>query len=320
MRKTAVLLLNLGSPHKPDKKRIKRFLLEFLSDKRVIERQGLLWQIILRGIILNIRPRKSAKAYQKIWLENGYSPLIYYTQTLASRLDDLIKTKDLNVFYAMRYGEPSIKNVLDQLDWNIYQDLIVLPLYPQYSMTTSASCFDAIAAYFKHKAIIPSLHFIADYHQHPDYINAISQSIKHHQALHGQSEKLLFSYHGLPQSYVDKGDPYYQQCLVTTRLIADKLGLDHDQYQMSFQSRFGAQKWLTPYTDKTLLAFAQEGIKKVQVVCPGFSVDCLETLEEIAIENRHVFLSNGGEDYQYIPCLNDADSHVNLLKQLCCYL
>ena len=302
--KTAILLVNLGSPKAPTKKAVRQFLLKFLSDKRVIVKQGLLWQCLLRGVILNIRPQKSARAYRKIWLDNGKSPLHFYTETLAKKLDDRLKER-AKVFYAMRYGSPSIAGVLGELMRSGFDRLVVLPLYPQYSMTTTASIFDAVAGFFTKSVDIPFMHFIRNYHANCHYIRAIGESIKRHQQQHGKSEKLLFSFHGLPESYVKLGDPYYAQCIETARAIVAYLHLDEAAFCISFQSRFGVQKWLTPYTDETLEQMASDKVRSVQVVCPGF-----------ALENKAVFLQAGGQDFQYIRCLNDGDAQIDLMQNI----
>ncbi|MFZ9034894.1 MAG: ferrochelatase [Francisellaceae bacterium] len=314
MSKTLVLIMNLGSPDEPTKKALKRYLLEFLSDYRVIERQGLLWQLILRGIILNTRPKKSAAKYQKIWLANGASPLLHYTKALTAALNKKIGTARVDVDFAMRYGNPDVSEVLDR--HSDIDTLIVLPLYPQYSMTTTASCLDAVYGYYQKRSFIPSIHFINDYYRHEVYIKAIADSIKQHWHQFAKAEMLLFSFHGLPQSYIEKGDPYYDQCLLTAKAIAESLALEQNHWRVSFQSRFGVAKWLKPATDITLKQLADSGIRSVDIICPGFAVDCLETLEEIAIENRKMFLEAKGHSFHYIGCLNDNKRHVELLTEV----
>ncbi len=315
LKKTAILLVNLGSPSAPEKKEVKEFLLEFLSDRRVIMRQGLLWQMILRGVILNIRPKKSLKAYKKIWLDEG-SPLSVYTKSLTEKLADQLTDKHISISYAMRYGEPSIQNTLSKAMQKGCERLIVLPLYPQYSVTTTASVFDAVYDFFKKASYIPELCMISDYHDKACYIDAICQSILDFQQHKGRADKLIFSYHGLPQSYIEKGDLYYDQCCRTTQKIAQRLQLQESEYIMCFQSRFGVEKWLMPYTLETLQSLPEKAVKSVQVICPGFAVDCLETLEEIAIENKNAFLAAGGASFEYIDCLNNTPAHIEVMSEI----
>lgn len=316
--RVGVLITNLGTPTAPDKKSVRAFLKEFLSDRRVVEIPRLLWLPILHGIILNTRPARSAAAYRSVWTEQG-SPLLVHTRNQAQGLRELLKTRfgsEIVVEYAMRYGEPSLGTVLQAMAEQGVTRLVVLPLFPQYSCTTTASAFDAIAADLRQRRWIPELRFVGSYHDDPAYIDAVAQSIREHRAQHGSAAKLVFSYHGEPQRYVDQGDPYYCQCLKTTRLVAQALGLAEGDYVTTFQSRFGKAQWLQPYTDETLRALAAAAVDSVQVICPGFSADCLETLEEIAVENRDYFLNAGGSDYQYIPCLNSSDAHLDALATI----
>ena len=311
-KKTAVIALNLGTPDHATKKSVKKYLLEFLSDRRIIKRQGLLWQIILRGIILNIRPKKSAKNYQSIFREDGVSPLLHYTKTIADRLSHEL---DMNVIPAMRYGNPSIKSALDYLHHKKYNKVIILPLYPQFSFTTTLSCFDKVYEYYKKKPYMPELSFLTEYYQNKQYINAVADSIKQ-KWKNNKADKLVISFHGIPKSYVRDGDPYYDQAMLTGKNIVNALSLTDDEYVITFQSRFGPEKWLQPYTDKTLEYLAKNGVNSVDVVCPGFSCDCLETLEEIEEENKDIFLKSGGKQYNYINCLNDCDAAIDLYKNM----
>ncbi len=326
--RVGVLLTNLGTPEAPTTKALRAYLSEFLSDPRVVEIPRLLWMIILHGIILRVRPKKSAHAYQTVWTDRG-SPLKYHTEDQASALKNALNCSTLNnntlnnsaseeilVGYAMRYGSPSISRRLEEMMAEKCDKLLVLPMYPQYAAATTGSTFDAVAKDFQSRRQLPSLRFIASYHTYPPYIDALAKSIQEHWDTHGKAEKLLLSYHGLPKFSHDKGDPYYTQCMETTALIAKALGLDENQYMTVFQSRFGAAEWLQPYTDETLKSLAQQGTRFVQVICPGFSADCLETIEEIGVENRDYFLEAGGERYEYIPALNAGESHIKVLTGL----
>lgn len=308
-----VLLVNLGTPSEPTPKAIAAYLKEFLSDTRVIELPRLLWQPILRGIILKKRPQSLQYNYQAIWLQNG-APLAVYTQSLADQLQDSLG-KHYDVQMAMNYGEPNLRQRLN--DMSNVESLTILPLFPQYSATTTGSIFDKITQICQQWRYIPSLRFIHQYYQHKGYIEALAQQIETYWQQHGQAQQLIMSYHGLPQKYVKKGDPYPKQCRITSQLLAQRLGLADHQWRMTFQSRFGYSPWLQPYTDYTLTDLGQSNtINSVQVVCPGFPADCLETLEEIAQTNRDLFLQNGGEEFGYIPALNDHTEQVNYLKQL----
>lgn len=314
-KKTAIVVMNLGTPDAPTSKAVKKYLLEFLSDPRVIERQGLLWQIILRGIILQVRPRKSAKAYASVFMDNGESPLLHYTKAISQKLQTIFGHQVI-VKTAMRYGNPSTASVFDELMQQSVEKIILLPLYPQFSFTTSASCFDIVAQYYKSKPYIPELQFLTEYYTQDKYINALVASIQSHWDRNGKAEKLVMSFHGLPQRYIAKGDPYYCQSIHTGQLIASKLGLSQEDYLITFQSRFGPEKWLTPYTDKTLEQLGKEGVESVDIICPGFACDCLETLEEIADENCEVFKGAGGKHYHYIPCLNADDQAIDLYAEI----
>ena len=316
--KLGVLITNLGTPEAPTPKALRAYLAQFLSDPRVVEYPRVLWKLILHGVILRIRPARSAKAYQTVWTEQG-SPLLVHTQAQRDALAALLAQRygdGVEVAFAMRYGEPSIANAVDKLMQAGVRKLVVLPLYPQYSGSTSASTFDALASDFKKRRWLPDLRFISHYHDYPPYIAAVAEKIKAHWTQHGRCDKLVLSYHGVPKRYLLEGDPYYCECFKTSRLIAEYLDLSADDYMTTFQSRFGREEWLQPYTDATLKALPAQGVKSVQMVCPGFSADCLETIEEIGEENREYFMHAGGEDYQYIECLNADTAHIDMMAQL----
>ncbi|SFV66122.1 Ferrochelatase, protoheme ferro-lyase [hydrothermal vent metagenome] len=309
-KKIGVLIANLGTPDKPKKIAVYRFLKEFLSDTRVIKLPRILWWLILNFIVLPFRIFKVTKAYQSIWANNS-SPLLDISLKQTKKLQE--KLKGIKIVLAMRYGNPSISKSLKKI--NKVDELIILPLYPQYSATTTASVFDEISTALKDWEDIPDITFISRYYFHKNYINALKNSICDFWKQHQQADILLMSFHGLPQKYIKDGDPYYDECLKTAELLAEALGLSKDKWRLSFQSRMGRTQWLEPYTTDVLKEIARDK-KSVQVVCPGFSVDCLETLEEIAIENKQVFLSSGGDKYQYIHCLNDSDEHIEFISQL----
>lgn len=316
--KTGVLLTNLGTPDAPTAKALKVYLREFLSDPRVVEIPKLVWMIILHGIILRVRPAKSAKLYQGIWTEDG-SPLLVTSQKQQQKVAAQIKQKygdEVDVAIAMRYGNPSISKALQRFGQLGVNKIIVLPLYPQYAGPTTGSTFDAIAKEIKQWRWIPSLHFISSYHDNDDYVTSLANSIQEHFTQHGKPEKLLFSYHGMPKLFLDWGDPYFCFCHKTTRLVVDKLGLSANEYEISFQSRFGKAEWLQPYTDPCLKDFAEQGISNVAVISPAFSVDCLETLEELEVESRKVFIDAGGKQFHYISALNDRDDHIKAITGL----
>ncbi len=315
--KIGILLTNLGTPDNPDPSSLRRYLAEFLSDKRVVEIPKPIWQIILYGVILPFRSKKSARLYQQIWQEEG-SPLLINMKNLTNRLRDFFKYKELDnvvIELGMRYGNPSISSALEKLSQQNISQLIVLPLYPQYSAATVASTFDKVSDCLKKWRFIPEVKFIMGYAANNDYIDAVSQTISRYLAEH-HPEKLLFSFHGIPQRSVELGDPYYQQCLQTADSIAKKLALPDDFWHVVFQSRFGRATWLQPYCAETLKNLPAENIKHIAIVSPGFSVDCLETLQELDIENRHLFIEAGGLTYDYIFCLNDSNAHVSMCYQL----
>lgn len=311
---TGVLLTNLGSPQAATAAALRPYLREFLSDPRVIELPKWQWWPILHGIVLRVRPAKSAQLYASVWTPEG-PPLLRISRTQADALT--VRLGDsASVKLAMRYGEPSLGKVLREFQDAGINRLVVLPLYPQYAGATVGSTFDAVVREIGGWRWIPELHFINSYHDHPLYIEALANSVRSHIQLHGQPEKLLFSYHGMPQRYFDNGDPYYCFCQKTSRLVAESLGLDKDTFITSFQSQFGREEWIKPYTSATLRQLATTGIRKVAVICPGFSADCLETIEEIGEENKQVFLSAGGGEYHYIPALNDAPAHIDMMAAL----
>ncbi|MCW8109182.1 ferrochelatase [Alteromonas ponticola] len=316
--KIGVLITNLGTPDEPTAKALKRYLKQFLSDPRVVEVPKLIWWMVLNGVILNIRPRRSAKAYRTVWTKEG-SPLLTITQQQTNALRARLRKhhgEDIVVDFAMRYGNPGIEQVANNMLDQGVRKLMVLPLYPQYCASTTASTFDAIASLFTRRRWLPDFRFISSYHDHPYYIQTLAESIRQHWATNGKTDKLIFSFHGIPKRYLTNGDPYFCHCHKTSRLLAEALNLDNTQYETTFQSRFGREEWLQPYTDFRLKALPAEGIKSVQVVCPGFSADCLETLEEIAVENRDYFMNAGGERYEYIPALNDQPDHIESLAKI----
>ncbi len=314
--KIGVLLINLGSPASTKTSDVRRYLRQFLGDPRVVNIPRPIWWLILNGFILPFRPRKSARAYKKIWQKEG-SPLVLLTQKLAKKTAIAIhKTNnDIIIDYAMRYGQPSIEEKLLQFKKNNCEEIIIIPLYPQYSSTTTASVYDEVVDILKSWRHIPSLRFISDYHQHPLYIKAVADSIR--QSWEKQrGDLLLMSFHGLPKKLTDWGDPYFNQCQITAQLITKELGLESSQWKLVFQSRFGKAEWLKPYCIEVLEDLPQQEIKNIDVICPGFAADCLETLEEIAITNKEIFIKAGGKNYHYIPALNDSSMQINLLLDL----
>jgi protoporphyrin/coproporphyrin ferrochelatase len=311
---TGLLLVNLGTPDAPDPASVRRYLKEFLWDPRVVEMSRPLWWLILHVIILNTRPQRSAHAYASIWSEQG-SPLLAISRAQHQRLAEALGP-GIRVELAMRYGNPSIASGLEALRRGGVRRILVLPLYPQYSGSTTASVFDTVTQQLRGWRWIPELRFVNQYHDDPGYIQALADTVRTFQEAHGRPERLIMSFHGLPQAYCNAGDPYYCHCQKTARLLAESLRLSAQDYDVTFQSRLGVKAWLKPYTDESLQALAAQGIRHVQVVCPGFSADCLETLEEVSMENRDHFLAAGGESYQYIPCLNDNVGHISFLRSL----
>lgn len=307
------LLVNLGTPTAPTPQAVGEYLLEFLSDPRVVDLPRWLWIPLLKLVIVPLRRRRSAEAYAEVWTDEG-SPLLVGSRRLCTRLQQTMK--DVTVELAMRYGEPSIRAGLEVMRERGVSELVILPMYPQFSDTTTRTVMDAIEEALRDLDWFPVVHTIEKYHDEPAWVEAVANSIRHFRETHGPAEKLLFSLHGIPQRYADAGDPYEKQCIASVDDIARELDLDSGQYQLAFQSRVGREPWLKPYTDFTLRDWAREGIRHVQVVCPGFSIDCLETLEEIAMQNAELFEENGGKQLQYIPALNDSDEHVELYRML----
>ena len=318
-----VLVVNLGTPDEPTTSSVRRYLAEFLSDKRVVEIPKLLWMLILHVIILRIRPAKSARAYKKVWSEQG-SPFMAGTADLCSKiqalLDDRISGK-CNVQLAMRYGNPSIQNGLEKLQAEGAERIMVLPLYPQYSGATTGSVADSVFSALSKLRWVPELRMLGAYHDDPDYISAVAKSINEHWQSSGHlinkelvtGHKLFISFHGMPKATLHAGDPYFCHCHKTARLIAAELDLHEDQWEMAFQSRFGKAEWLQPYAAKRFVELPEEGIKNITVACPGFSIDCLETLEEIAIEGCQDFIAAGGKSFEYVPALNSSEQHVEFM-------
>ena len=314
--KTGVLIVNLGTPDSTSWLDIRKYLKEFLSDRRVIEVNPLLWKIILNVFILTFRPSKTAKAYKEIWMKDkNISPLLHYTQKQSEKLSSLISEKNLVIDYAMRYGNPSIRSKISTLHKMGCENLIILPLYPQYAAATTATVCDEVYRTLMKMRWQPSLKIVPHYESDPLYIEALVNSLnKKIKKIDWKPDLILASYHGIPQKYFDKGDPYHCYCHKTTRLISEKF--TSIEIKTTFQSRFGPEKWLQPYTDKTLENLPKEGKKNVLAICPGFSSDCVETLEEIQIQGKESFLESGGENFDMVPCLNDNDDHIILLKSL----
>jgi protoporphyrin/coproporphyrin ferrochelatase len=313
-----VLLVNLGTPDAPTTAAVRRYLAEFLWDPRVVELPRPIWWLVLHGVILRTRPARSARAYQAVWSLSG-SPLLDGSQRLADALSQRLgKTLPgpIHLALGMRYGNPSIPSALARLRAANCRRLLILPAYPQYSATTTASTFDAVTRELSSWRWVPELRTINQYHDHPGHIAALAQSVRDHWDQHGRSDRLLFSFHGIPKDYFLAGDPYHCQCQKTARLVAQALDLPQDAWALSFQSRVGTKEWLRPYTDETLKAWGAQGVGSVHAICPGFSVDCLETLEEIAVENRDYFLGAGGRNFAYIPALNDSPAQVEVLADL----
>ena len=314
--KTGVLIVNLGTPDSTSWWDIRKYLKEFLSDRRVIEVNPLLWQVILNLFILTFRPSKTAHAYKKIWLkDSNESPLLYFTRSQASKLKDRIGNEKIIVDFAMRYGNPSIKTKLNSLQKLGCENIIILPLYPQYASATTATVCDEVYRSLMKMRWQPSLQIVPHYESEPLYINALTNSIERKlKSINWKPDLIISSYHGIPKKYFDKGDPYHCYCQKTTRLMKEKY--TKIEIQTTFQSRFGPQEWLKPYTDKTLEDLPSKGIKNLLVICPGFASDCVETLEEINIQGRESFLEKGGKNFDLIPCLNDNSDHIQLFEKL----
>ena len=319
-KKTAVVLINLGTPEAPTRGAVRAYLKEFLADPRVIEIPKLLWWPILHGIILNFRPRKSAEKYASIWTPEG-SPLKTHTEKQTKLLRGYLGAAghQVTVDYAMRYGEPSIPTVLSRLKANNCSRILLLPLYPQYAASTTATAFDAAFKWAGQIRNLPEIRTVRSFADHPGYIAALAASVQDHwqkTGIPGDSYRLIMSFHGVPKATLDQGDPYHCECQKTGRLLAEQLGLTSDRYQICFQSRFGRTEWLQPYTADTLTKLGKDKLQRVDILCPGFPADCLETLEEIALEGKALFLNAGGKEFHYIPCLNERDNWIRALAEL----
>lgn len=316
--KVTVILANLGTPDEATAPAVRRFLKQFLSDTRVIEIPKFIWWVILHAFVLPFRPKRVAQAYASVWSTD--SPMreivLKQTQLIKQRLLDENHQFDLTVVPAMTYGQPSIYAVFEQLEKVPQEHVILLPLFPQYSATSTAPLYDAFARWIPNQRHLPGITMIKDYYQHPLFIQALVDSVLAYQEQHGKPEKLLMSFHGIPQPYADKGDPYADRCRMTAKLVAEALHLTEDEWAISFQSRFGKQEWVKPYTDVLLEQWGQAGVRSVQVLSPAFSADCLETLEELAVENKQTFQHAGGGEYAYIPALNTDQAHIDLLASL----
>ena len=313
-----VLVVNLGTPDAPTPGAVRRYLAEFLADPRVVEVPRFVWLPILHGYILRTRPARSAKAYGKIWTDQG-SPLLLHTRDIAAGIQEKLSARlsgAVNVEVGMTYGRPSIGDALQRLHDQYARRIVVLPLYPQYSGTTTGTVFDSVTRALSGRRWVPALRFVNHYHDAAGYISALAASVRDHWDMHGRGERLLMSFHGVPRRTLELGDPYHCQCQKTARLIAESLELEDTEWQISFQSRVGRQEWLKPYTDETLEAWGRERTGLIDVVCPGFAADCLETLEEIALQNAELFRSAGGGDLRYIPSLNARHDHVSFLSRL----
>lgn len=316
--KVGVLLINLGTPEGTDVRNVRKYLREFLSDRRVIEWPRLLWYPILYGIVLNVRPKKSGALYKRIWNnEKNESPLRTYTRAQAEKLAPVLQVNGVEVDWAMRYGQPSVEKVLNRMVDAGCDRVLVFPLYPQYSATTTATVLDAVFDCLKKRRTVPAIRSVPPYCDNPVYIDALAKSVEKHLAqLSFVPEKIIASYHGVPQSYVQRGDPYPVECQRTTDALRNRLGMDKDKLLMTFQSRFGPEEWLQPYTDHTVEALAKEGIKSVAVFNPGFVSDCLETVDEMGHEAAKTFLDNGGQNFAHIPCLNDSEDGMRVIEKL----
>ncbi len=313
-----VLVVNLGTPDAPTTQAVRRYLAEFLWDPRIVELPRPLWWLILNGVILRIRPSRSAEAYREIWSDEG-SPLLVYCEAIKRGVQEQLESMgrgNIHVALGMSYGNPSIGAALDELHAKGARRLVVLPLYPQYSGTTTGSVFDAVTDALSTRRWVPEFRFINHYNDHDDYVSALADSILEYWDAHGRGEKLMFSFHGVPKQTLLDGDPYHCHCLKTARLVTDKLGLGKDEWVLSFQSRVGRAEWLRPYTDETIEELGKAGTGRLDVVCPGFSVDCLETLEEIAMQNAELYEESGGGKLHYIPSLNAREDHIALLSNL----
>ena len=315
--KIGVLITNLGTPDAPNRKELKVYLNQFLSDPRVIELPKILWQILLKLVILQVRPSKSAEAYKQIWTDKG-SPLLDIANRQLSKIQSSFSSKSENIVFevGMRYGNPSIPNALLKLQNKQVRRLLVLPMYPQYCAATTGSTFDEVTNVLQKWRWIPEMRFINQYFEEKNYIEALSNSINTFWKNNEKPQKIIFSYHGIPKRYLTNGDPYHCFCLKTTRLVKEHMDLSDDEIMTTFQSRFGREEWLKPYTSEVMNELPRKGVKKVLVLSPGFSMDCLETIEEIKEENKEIFIDAGGESFDYVPCLNDNDEHVKFINDL----
>ncbi|ELY3759641.1 ferrochelatase [Cronobacter universalis] len=311
--KSGVLLVNLGTPQAPTSAAVKRYLKQFLSDRRVVDVPRVIWWPLLRGVILPLRSPRVAKLYKSVWMEEG-SPLMVYSRRQEKALSAALG--DVPVALGMSYGQPSLDSAVQKLLDQHVDHIIVLALYPQYSCSTVAAVWDELARITTRYRKLPSMTLIRDYACEPTYISALAQSVQRSFETHGEPDLLLLSYHGIPQRYANEGDDYPQRCRDTTRELVSALGIAPEKVMMTFQSRFGREPWLTPYTDETMKMLGEKGVKHIQVMCPGFSSDCLETLEEIAEQNREIFIEAGGEKFEYIPALNDDPAHIAMMKEL----
>jgi len=313
--RAGILLVNLGTPDAPTGSALRRYLKEFLSDRRVVEIPRAIWWLILHGIILNTRPRKSAEKYAQIWTNEG-SPLLVHTQKQAKLFQGYLSTHVASPYaveFGMRYGSNSIPMAIEKLKAQNCDRILVFPLYPQYAASSTASAMDIVWQTLLRSRNAPAIRSIKHYHDHPAYIAALAQSVRHYWATNGRPEKLIMSFHGVPRYTLDKGDPYHCECQKTARLLAESLGLEKDQYMVCFQSRFGKAEWLKPYLAPMLKELGQNKLKRVDVICPGFSSDCLETLEEIALEGKAIFVGAGGGEFHYIPALNEQESWIDAM-------
>ncbi|MDD9178935.1 MULTISPECIES: ferrochelatase [Aliivibrio] len=311
-KKAGVLLVNLGTPTAPTTSAVKTFLSEFLHDKRVVDMNRFLWCPLLHGVILPIRAPKVAKLYESVWMDEG-SPLMVYSKRQAAALHSFL---NVPVELGMTYGEPSIKSGIERLEAQGCDEIVILPLYPQYSRTTSAAVFDQIAKQYKTTSVLPDFSLVHNYHDHPLYIKALAESIRLSWKKKGKGDYVLCSYHGIPQRFVDNGDIYAKHCERTTELLAQELGLTSEQIGMSYQSRFGREAWLQPYTSEMLTELTPKGIKSLDIISPAFSSDCLETLEELSEECKEIFMEAGGQKYTFIPCLNDDELHIEMMADI----
>lgn len=315
--KVGVLITNLGTPNEPTKSALKKYLNQFLLDKRVVDIPRVFWIPLLKLVILNVRPKKSAKLYKSIWTDQG-SPLLKISNSLLENLKKHMQQDYPNIHFelGMRYGDPSIFRALKNFKKKSISKILVFPLYPQAGSPTTASTFDYVSIFLKKQSWMPNIRFISGYHDHLLYIDGILSSVKKSFHEKGRPDILIFSFHGMPERYLKEGDPYYCFCHKTARLVAEKLKLNENQYKLAFQSRFGFEEWLKPYIDEMIPDLAKKGVKKMFIISPGFSVDCLETLEEIDIQYRKLFLDNGGDQFEYIPCLNHSAEQIQLISSL----